>query len=279
MQILKNQTIIIIAGILTVVFFDALQQKYYLDSFQIYPDVEITFWDLFISHSIRWSIWVVFCFIYGSLAWKIFKNNRSEIKFETWVLIIAFTLVVNMAAIFSISVLNLFLFGDGFNMPLLGEQLLFILYQKGMSFMFASGLVLLLLYNNAGNLVIDAQLIEIDALKSNSDQDPPTLTVKIGKKIKVIQLSNVHWIEAFDYCVKVHTNEKTYTMRNTLKSLQENLQPYNFIRVHRSALINLDYIDHIDFDLYLIKMLSKEEISLSKSGAKELKSALASKSV
>lgn len=279
MKLFRNQTLPIILGIITVILFDALQQKYYLDTFQLYPDLEISFWDLLLNHSIRWSVWGLFSLIYGVTAWNLFKRNDSSIQIESWITIIAFTLIINSASILTISAIDILLFTEGFTLTLFGEQALFILFQKGMSFMFASGLLLLLLYNNASKLVIDSQLIEIDQLKSNTDLNTPTLTVKTGKKIKVIQLSEVQWIEAFDYCVKVHTTNKTLTMRSSLKSLQENLGGFNFIRVHRSALINLDYIDHVDFDSNLIKLLNKEEISLSRTGAKELKSALTSKSI
>ena len=279
MRNFRTQTLPIIIGIITVIFFDALQQKYYLDAFQIYPDIQISFWELFLNHTLRWSVWGLFSTIYGITAWKLFKKNSTSIQIESWVTIIAFTLIINALTIIAISLINLLIFDVGFTLNLIGEQVIFILFQKGMSFMFASGLLLLLLYNNAGKLIIDSQLIEIDQLKASSDQIPPTLTVKTGKKVKVIQLTDVQWIEAFDYCVKVHTKDKTFTMRSSLKSLQKNLEEFNFIRVHRSALINLEYIDHIDFDSNLIKLLSSEEISLSKSGAKELKSALASKSV
>lgn len=279
MRMLKKHNFAVIVGILTVILFDALQQKYYLDTFQIYPDVKISFIDLFLNHFLRWTIWGFFSFLFGYITWKLFKKNGPRLQVESWVLIIGFMLIVNLFAILTISVTSLIQLNDVFSVSQLGEHILFFLFQKGLSFIFASSLLLLLLHNYAGNLIIDAQLIEIDELKSNSEKQTPTLTIKIGKKIKVIQLNEIKWIEAFDYCVKIHATDKTYTMRNSLKSLQKNLESHNFIRVHRSALINLDFVDHIDFDLYLIKLLSKEEISLSKSGAKEIKTALASKSV
>jgi len=276
---IKHPTTAIALGIVSVILFDALQQKFYLDTFNLYPDDPISFWQLFLNHLLRWSVWGIFSFIYGYSAWKLFKKQRHDIQFESWLMLGAFVLIVNLVAITSISGLNVLWYADTFNLELFSENILFILFQKGMSFSFASGLVLLLLYNYSGKLLINAQLVEIDELKSTSNQEIPTFTIKTGRKVKVIQLAEVQWIEAFDYCVKVHSSEKAYTMRCSMKSLEESLRSYNFVRVHRSALINLDYIDHIDFDSNLIKLLGKQEISFSKTGAKQLRSMLASKSI
>jgi|GEM_PF-7041513 len=275
----KHPTTAIVLGIVSVILFDALQQKFYLDTFNLYPDDPISFWELFLNHLLRWSVWGIFSFIYGYSAWKLFKKQRQDIQFESWLMLGAFVLIVNLVAIISISGLNVLWYADTFSVELFSENILFILFQKGMSFSFASGLVLLLLYNYSGKLIIDAQLVEIDELKATSNQEMPTFTIRTGKKVKVIQLAEVQWIEAFDYCVKVHTSQKAYTMRCSMKSLEESLRAHNFVRVHRSALINLDYIDHIDFDSNLIKLLGKQEISFSKTGAKQLRSMLASKSI
>ena len=149
--------------------------------------------------------------------------------------------------------------------------------------MFAASLLVLLTYNRANSLVIDAQWVEIKNLKeqsvSSTEIEDPTLNIKIGNKLKVIPLSEVHWFEADDYCVKVHTSEKAYTMRKSLKSLQKELASLNFVRVHRSALLNLDYLDHVNFQSSTVKLQNTSEVPLSKSGASLLRKILHTKSV
>jgi DNA-binding LytR/AlgR family response regulator len=95
----------------------------------------------------------------------------------------------------------------------------------------------------------------------------------------LIPLNEVTWIEADDYCVKIHTERKAYSMRKSMKSLEEQLASYRFIRVHRGALLNLGYLDHVDFESSLIKLQDSSELPLSKSGAQVLRKALKENSI
>lgn len=168
--------------------------------------------------------------------------------------------------------------GIGFSYPAFSEIFQFMVYQKGLNFMFASCLLVLLLYNKSTMLIIDAQWVEIKNLQSASKSLPEiehtNLNIKIGNKLRVIPLSDVQWVEADDYCVKIHTSEKSYTMRKSLKSLEKDLAPFRFVRVHRRALLNLEYLEHVDFNDYTVRLQDKSEIPLSKSGAQVLKKAL-----
>ncbi|GAB5409107.1 MAG: hypothetical protein BalsKO_14720 [Balneolaceae bacterium] len=193
------------------------------------------------------------------------------------------TIVSNLGTLLTVSMLTILTQGSGFSFRTFFELFEFILYQKGLSFLFASCLLVLLLYNKSNKLVIDAQWVEIKNLKSASKTFPsienPNLSIRIGNKVKLIPISEVFWLEADDYCVKIHTSIKTYTMRKSLKSLEEELAPYYFIRVHRSALINLDYLKQVDYNSSLLKLNNNSEIQLSKSGAKTLRQALSAHTI
>ena len=72
-----------------------------------------------------------------------------------------------------------------------------------------------------------------------------TLTVKIGDKILLIKLSDIVHIQAEDKYVFLHTVDgKKHLTDFTLSTLEEKL-PEEFLRIHRSDIINTDFIKEI----------------------------------
>jgi DNA-binding LytR/AlgR family response regulator len=60
-----------------------------------------------------------------------------------------------------------------------------------------------------------------------------------------VQLQDVDWIEAEGDYVSLHTVNRTYLLKNTMASLQEQLDPSTFARVHRSAIVNLSRVERV----------------------------------
>jgi len=76
-------------------------------------------------------------------------------------------------------------------------------------------------------------------------KDIKTLTVKIGDKILLIKLDSIIYIEAEDKYVFLHTADgKKHLTDFTVGSLEEKL-PEQFVRIHRSYIINSDHIKEI----------------------------------
>ncbi len=71
------------------------------------------------------------------------------------------------------------------------------------------------------------------------------IVVKEMGTIHLVGVNEIHWIEAANYCVKLHTKQKTHLIRDSLKSLDTQLDPAAFFRVSRSAIVNLDFIREI----------------------------------
>lgn len=57
--------------------------------------------------------------------------------------------------------------------------------------------------------------------------------------------TEVNWIEAQGDYVKFHAGARSCLVRMTMKALEVNLEPERFLRVHRSAAVNLDRIEKI----------------------------------
>ncbi len=68
------------------------------------------------------------------------------------------------------------------------------------------------------------------------------LLVKHAGRVFFVPANEVDWIEAADYYVKLHVNDRAHLLRETMQSLETRLDPELFFRVHRSAIVNLDRV-------------------------------------
>ncbi len=272
-------TFLLLFSILSVIFFDALQQKFYLDTFNLQRGSDVTFLFLLRVHFIRWSVWLA-ATIAGILLLRSTGQLFNQNKSVNWVFVSFIFFCLNLVAILGISLINIFQYSSEFTFTLLQEIFTFMAYQKGMNFTFASGLTLLLMYNQSKKQVIDAQWVEIQSLKDLVDTNPGKetnahhLLIRIGSREKLIPITEITWFEADDYCVRIHTESKTYSLRKSLKSLEKDLQEFNFVRVHRRALVNLSFFEQADFNNCTVTLSDRSEIPISKSRIGYLKQVL-----
>lgn len=71
------------------------------------------------------------------------------------------------------------------------------------------------------------------------------IAVKQEGRVVLVRADEIDWIEAADYCAKLHVRERVYVIRESLKSLAARLDPARFFAVSRSAIVNLDRIREI----------------------------------
>jgi two-component system, LytTR family, response regulator len=69
--------------------------------------------------------------------------------------------------------------------------------------------------------------------------------VHSGSKDLFVNVSETAWIEAADYYVCLHVADKTHLLRESIKKLESQLDPKKFIRIHRSAIVNIDCVREI----------------------------------
>ena len=101
--------------------------------------------------------------------------------------------------------------------------------------------------------------------------------VKTGSRIDVIPVSEIIRIDAQDDYAEIVTKDKSYLKKETMNFLEKNLPQSNFIRVHRSSIINSDYMDKIEKygkESYLVILKDGSRVKVSKSRIKELRSSL-----
>ena len=103
------------------------------------------------------------------------------------------------------------------------------------------------------------------------------LPIKLGNKVHFINTPNIKYIEASGYYAEIQTDEKQYLLRESLSNLIIKLNKAEFIRIHRSTIINLDYLQelvHSNYNELDVKMKDGKLFRISKSYKKELFSKL-----
>jgi two-component system LytT family response regulator len=57
-----------------------------------------------------------------------------------------------------------------------------------------------------------------------------------------LRTDDIDWIQADDYYAKLHVSGRSYLIRETMRHLERRLDPRRFVRVHRSAIVNIDRV-------------------------------------
>lgn len=87
--------------------------------------------------------------------------------------------------------------------------------------------------------------LESDIINSQDFIDKRLVIKTSSKKIIFIDLDDIEWIEAFDYYVKIHTLNETFLVRNSMKRLEFRLPNPQFLRIHKSTIVNINFIKHL----------------------------------
>jgi two-component system LytT family response regulator len=110
----------------------------------------------------------------------------------------------------------------------------------------------------------DAQLNTTSLIESNIKQpdEHQRIVVKNGSNIQIIPTNDVHYIEAYDDYVKIYTASGMQLKKKTLTYYENTLDSKDFVRVHRSYIIQLNQLTKVEpYD-------KTNHIALLKSGAK-----------
>jgi len=83
------------------------------------------------------------------------------------------------------------------------------------------------------------------------------LLVPRGERLQLIESMTIHWLEASDNYVHVHTASQSYLLRRTLQDLLTQLGEARFVRIHKSSAVNVAEIQSLtplfkgDYELQL----------------------------
>ena len=103
------------------------------------------------------------------------------------------------------------------------------------------------------------------------------VVVKDRHKINIIPSEKIRYIESMDDYVLIYTQEARFMKQKTMKFFEANLDPRNFIRIHRSYIVQVDNIAEIqqyEKESYVVILKDKSKLKVSKTGYKKLKEVL-----
>lgn len=103
------------------------------------------------------------------------------------------------------------------------------------------------------------------------------VVVKKNGVIKIIAVSDIHYLEADDDYVKLSTTDGIFHKNKTMSFFERTLDAEQFIRIHRSYIINLAQVTKIELrekDSYIVLLKSDIWLPVSKTGYAKLKAAL-----
>ncbi len=103
------------------------------------------------------------------------------------------------------------------------------------------------------------------------------VVVKVGNAIKILPVHEIHFLEAYDDYVKIHTKDGFHLKKKTMNFFENALDATQFVRVHRSYIISLGQLTKIEMkekDSHVAKMKGGAVIPMSKTGYTKLKEVL-----
>lgn len=103
------------------------------------------------------------------------------------------------------------------------------------------------------------------------------VVVKDRHKINIIPVETIRYIESLDDYVLIYTQEGRHMKQKTMKYFESHLNPKNFIRIHRSYIVQVAHIAEIqqyEKESYLVILKDKIKLKVSKTGYKKIKDVL-----
>jgi two-component system LytT family response regulator len=75
---------------------------------------------------------------------------------------------------------------------------------------------------------------------------PERVVVRDGTRVHIIPLDKLDYVEAQDDYVAFHSGGKSYLKQQPIAALEAALDPKRFVRIHRSAIVNLERVARIE---------------------------------
>lgn len=116
---------------------------------------------------------------------------------------------------------------------------------------------------------ISSVLEVLRAASAGHEPYPERFLARNGNSSSVVAVNDIEWIEAADYYVCLHAAGKKHLLRESIRALETRLDPRKFVRLHRSVIVNLDYVREIHRDGRTegwVLLSTGERVRLNKSG-------------
>jgi len=93
------------------------------------------------------------------------------------------------------------------------------------------------------------------------------LVIKSSGRIYFIRTRDIDWCEAAGNYVRLHVGAQTHLVRGTMAHIESQLDPAQFVRIHRSTIVNVDRIQELHSSFggeYVVLLHDKTRLTLSR---------------
>jgi two-component system LytT family response regulator len=99
------------------------------------------------------------------------------------------------------------------------------------------------------------------------------MAVKTGRRVTIVDVTEIDWIGAAGDYVTLHVGKQDYLARKTIGSLERELDPERFLRIHRSTIVQTSRIAELvtlENGEFLVRLRSGKELRTSRSYSRRL---------
>jgi two-component system LytT family response regulator len=101
-------------------------------------------------------------------------------------------------------------------------------------------------------------------------RDPYTARIvfKSRGRILFLPVTDIRWIGAEENYVRICTGKESHLLRETMTGLEQRLDPSMFLRVHRSAIVNLQYVKEVRTESqgdFVVHLVTGQKVAMSRS--------------
>jgi two-component system LytT family response regulator len=94
--------------------------------------------------------------------------------------------------------------------------------------------------------VLDSRLVTLLEELHEERKYSERLIVKSSGRVFFVRTEEIDWVEASGNYVKIHTKSDAHLLRESMKNMEAKLDPKTFVRIHRSAIVNIDHIKELE---------------------------------
>src|SRR5262247_550702 len=125
---------------------------------------------------------------------------------------------------------------------------------------------------------IDSRLVSLLEELREERKYPERLIVKSSGRVFFIRTEEIDWVEASGNYVKIHAKSEAHLLRESMKNMEAKLDPKTFVRIHRSAIVNIDRIKELEpwfHGEYIVIMRDGTRLTASRVFSDRLSAAIA----
>jgi two-component system LytT family response regulator len=115
--------------------------------------------------------------------------------------------------------------------------------------------------------------------EENGNGYPTRIVFKSRGRILFLRVAEIRWIGAEENYVRISTGTETHLLRETMTSIEEKLDPQMFLRVHRSAIVNLHFVKEVRTEAqseFAVLLTNGHKVAMSRSYHSRVRSMLES---